>query len=236
MKPHSETAIGGKGMEIIPNIHQIKDQFVNAYLIVNGDDLILIDTGFADDAKSVYAKVEELGFMLSDIKKILITHTDKDHVGGLAALKKATNATIYASAGEAQAIQKGELSRPLVGKGLMKLVYFLTQSFSKFTPVEIDEIVSAGQALPILGGLTVVSCPGHTPDHIAFFLKTQGVLFAGDALRASNQGLVISSGGNTWDEAKAIESARTLAALKPEIVCCGHGPVVFDAADKIPVK
>ena len=221
-------------MEIIPNVHLIKDQFVNAYLIIDGEQLVLIDTGFSANAKNVYTKIEELGFRPSDVKMILITHTDKDHIGGLSSFKVTSNAKIYASKFEALAIQKGEPSRPLIGKGIMKFVFQLTAPFSKFPPMEVDEIISGDQVLQISNGLAVIPTPGHTPEHVCFFLKAQGVLFAGDALKASEAGLVISSGANTWDEAKAIDSARALANLKPEIVCCGHGPVIFDAADKIP--
>ena len=223
-------------MEIIPNVYQIEDGFVNTYLIVANDGLILIDTGFSTNAKNIHTKIEELGFTASDLKLILITHTDKDHVGGLSNLIKASNAKLYASRFEGEAIQKGEPSRPLIGKGLMKFVYRLTTPLSKFPPAEIDEFLSDEQVLDIASGLRVISTPGHTPEHIAFFLEAQGILFAGDALRAPAGELHISSGSNTWDEAKAIESAKTLANLKPKIVCCGHGPVVFEATDKIPTK
>ncbi len=223
-------------MEIIPNIYQIEDSFVNAYLIVSNDDLVLIDTGFSTNAKHIHAKIEELGFTAADLKLILITHTDKDHVGGLSNLLKASNAKLHASRFEGEAIQKGEPSRPLIGKGLMNLVYKLSAPLSKFPPAKIDEFLSSGQVLDIAGGVRVIATPGHTPEHIAFFLEAQGVLFAGDALRAPDGELHISSGANTWDEAQAIESAKILADLKPKIVCCGHGPVVFDAADKIPIE
>ncbi|MBN2503286.1 MAG: MBL fold metallo-hydrolase [Anaerolineales bacterium] len=223
-------------MEFIPNVHQIEDSFVNAYLIVTDRDLVLIDTGFSTNAKHIHAKIEELGFTTSDLKLILITHTDKDHVGGLSNLIRASNAKLYASRFEGEAIQKGEPSRPLIGKGLMKLIYRFTTPLSKFPPVTIDEFLSDGQVLEIAGGLRVIPTPGHTPEHIAFFLEEHEVLFAGDALRAPAGELHISSGANTWDEAKAIKSAKVLANLKPKIVCCGHGRVVFDAADKMPTK
>ena len=47
-------------------------------------------------------------------------------------------------------------------------------------------------------------------------------------------GLRESRGANTWDEAKAVESMRAQAALNPQIVCVGHGPLVKDAAGKFP--
>jgi hypothetical protein len=46
--------------------------------------------------------------------------------------------------------------------------------------------------------------------------------------------LVRSVKANTWDEAKADESARKQAALGAQIVCPGHGAVVKEAGNKFP--
>src|SRR6185295_7230774 len=53
-------------------------------------------------------------------------------------------------------------------------------------PVErcgADRLLEDGDILPAPGGiLRVVSCPGHTPGHIAFFREKDGILFSGDAV------------------------------------------------------
>jgi len=45
------------------------------------------------------------------VKRILITHSDLDHIGSLAALKKATGARTYASQVESEYIAAGKPSR-----------------------------------------------------------------------------------------------------------------------------
>jgi len=47
--------------------------------------------------------------------------------------------------------------------------------------------------------------------------------------------LIGSVPANTWDQTAAAESVRKQAALGAQVVCSGHGPVVTDAASKMPV-
>ncbi len=102
-------------------------------------------------------------------------------------------------------------------------------------PVQADEILAEGQVLPILGGMQVLETAGHTPGHISFFVPSTGILFAGDSIVSDERGLHSSRPELSWDLARAVESARKQAALQPRIVCSGHGPVVKDAAGRMPV-
>jgi glyoxylase-like metal-dependent hydrolase (beta-lactamase superfamily II) len=168
------------------------------------------------------------------LKRIIITHADGDHVGSLATVKSATGARVYANAIEAEAIAAGRMSRELKIRGLLSLFFTLIGSFFKVKPAQVDEFLTDGQILPVLGGLYVVETPGHTPGHISLFAPSAGVLFVGDSLISRDGRLRESRGTNTWDQAKAIESVRKQAALGARIVCSGHGPVVMDAGDKFP--
>lgn len=96
-------------MEIIPNVHQLNNRFVNLYLIVEPDGLTLVDTGLAKSGpKMVLEQIAKLGKQPGDLKRILITHADPDHTGGAAALKAKTGAKLYASRVEAKAIEAGK--------------------------------------------------------------------------------------------------------------------------------
>ncbi len=212
-------------MEIIPGVHVIPSSIVNTYLIVEPDGLTLIDTGLFNNGKKIAHYINSLGRTLSDLRRIVITHSDGDHVGSLAELKQASGALVYASGPEAQAIESGRASRRLKGRGLTALVLKVTERLFKFKPAHVDEVISDGQVLPVFD-LHVVGTPGHTPGHISLFAPGSGLLFVGDSLIADENGLHGSTGGNTWDQAQADESVRKQAALQPKIVCPGHGPVV----------
>ena len=223
-------------MEIIPGVHVISGGIVNCYLIVDPDGLTLIDTGLAGNANKICKYVTGLGRKLSDVKRIVITHADGDHVGSLAALKTLTGARVYASSAEVEAISAGRSSRDLRADNvLLKLVFAITVYFFKAQPAQVDELVTEGQVLPVLGGLRVVETFGHTPGHISLFAPSSGILFVGDSLVSGKNGLRGSRGANTWDQDKANTSVRKQAALGAKVVCSGHGPVVMDAVGKFPL-
>jgi glyoxylase-like metal-dependent hydrolase (beta-lactamase superfamily II) len=176
-----------------------------------------------------------LGYSPQDMKHIVITHADGDHVAGLAALKAASGARVYASPVEAEAIAAGRMSRELRLRGIYKWLFAAAAPLFKFKPVAVDERLADGQVLPVLGGLRVVATPGHTPGHISLYAPAVGVLFVGDSLVSERDGLRPSRGANTWDEAQALESVRLQAALGAHVVCPAHGPVVNNAIGKFPL-
>jgi len=161
-------------MEIAANVHVIPSRIVNAYLIVDADGLTLIDTGLARNGKQILNYIAGLGYSPQDLKHIVITHADGDHVGGLAALKVASGARVYASPVEAEAIAAGRMSRELKLRGLLKWLFAAAAPFFKVKPAAVDERVADGQVLPALGGLRVVATPGHTPGHISLYAPAAG--------------------------------------------------------------
>jgi len=222
-------------MEIIPKVHLIPGITANPYLIIEPDGLTLIDAGLPGSHKKILRYMAGLGYAPKGLKRIIITHSDFDHIGGLAALKAATGARVFASAIEAQAMVEGHASRPLKPRSaLTRLLFGLMAGLFKPAPIQADELLSDGQTFPVLGGLRVVETPGHTPGHISLFSSSVGILFCGDSIVSEKTGMRGSTGANNWDQAKSDESVRRQAGLGARVVCSGHGPVVMDAAGKFP--
>ena len=222
-------------MEIIPNVHLIPKTVANPYLLIDPDGLTLIDAGLPGSHKKILRYMASLGYAPKDLKRILITHSDFDHVGGLPALKRATGARVYASPVEAQAMAEGHASRPVKPRKMSRrLLFGLMNRVFKPARVRVDELLTDGQILPVLGGLRVIETLGHTPGHISLFAPSLGILFCGDSIVSGEEGLRGSSGANNWDQAKSDESVRKQAALGARILCSGHGPVEMDAAGKFP--
>ena len=98
-------------MKIIDNVFVVPGVVANPYLIIDMDGLTVIDTGLPRSDKKILAYAASLGKSSRDIKRIIITHADFDHIGGLAALQAATGARTYASRIEADAIARGKSSR-----------------------------------------------------------------------------------------------------------------------------
>ena len=96
----------------------------------------------------------------------------------------------------------------------------------------MDEILTDGQILPVLGGLRVIDTAGHTPGHVSFFAPAAGILFCGDSMVTDESGIHGSLSGLTWNEEQARASEKNQVELGANIVCSGHGPVVMDAEGK----
>ncbi len=224
-------------MKIIDHVFVVPGVMANPYILVDADGLTVIDMGLPHSERKILAYVASLGKTARDVKRILLTHADLDHVGGLAALHKLTGARTYASKIEADAIAAGMPSRPIKSSGfsVRRLMFTLLRPFMKATPFQVDEIVTDGQILPVLGGLRVVETSGHTPGHISLFAPAVGILFCGDSMVTDENGIHGSRRGLTWDDAKAREAERKQAALGARIVCSGHGPVVMDATGRFPI-
>jgi glyoxylase-like metal-dependent hydrolase (beta-lactamase superfamily II) len=219
-------------MQITSRVHQLTDTFVNFYLIVDADGMTLIDAGLGRDARKVLKLIAQIGHTPQDLKRILITHCDGDHVGGVQALKAATGARVYASPLEAQAMAAGHSSRKMRSDMLSGRLFGMVAKLIKFAPAQADEMLFDEMTLPVLSRLRVISTPGHTPGHMSFYAPQEGVLFCGDSLITRDGKLHVSSGPNTWNAAEALESARAQAALGATIVCSGHGPVLRDASSQ----
>ncbi len=222
-------------MEIMPKVHLVPDVIANPYIIIEPDGLTLIDAGLPGSQKKILKYMSERGHAARDLKRIIITHSDTDHVGGLAPLKRASGARVYASAVEAEAIAKGVSSRPIRAMKLQRRILFAVLGrFLRPTPLRVDEILTEGQTIDALGGLQVLSTPGHTPGHISLYSPSTGILFVGDSIVSRDSGLMGSVPANTWNAEQAAASVKKQAALRPRVVCSGHGPVVMDAMDKMP--
>ena len=224
-------------MKILDNVFGVPGVVANPYIIVDADGLTVIDAGLPRSEKKILAYVAGLGRQAEDIKRIIITHADFDHIGGLGALQRASGARTYASKIEADAIALGKSSREIKASGfsIRRLLFAVLRPFMKLKPLQVDEILAEGQTLPVLGGLRIVETPGHTPGHISLFAPSLGILFCGDSMVSDEHGLQGSRPGITWDETRARASERKQAELGAQVVCSGHGPVVMDANGKFPV-
>ncbi len=223
-------------MKITSNVHLIPGVIANSYLIIEKLGLTLIDAGLPGSHKKILGYLAQLGYAPKGLKRIIITHADYDHIGGLAALEKATGARVFANSVEAKAMANGRSSRPLKPSNIFtKIIYGMMDRLFKVAPVQADEFLIDGHVLPLIGGLQVLETFGHTPGHISLYAPSEGILFCGDSIVSEKNGLRGSTGSNTWDQARADESVQKQAALGAKIVCSGHGPVVMEAANKFPL-
>src|SRR5690349_13016254 len=97
-------------MEIAPGLHSMVETqggYVHAFLIEDGGDLTVIDTLYSAGAKHILEMIQKIGKSVTDVKRIVLTHAHRAHLGGLARLKELSGAEVYAHEWEAD-IAAGE--------------------------------------------------------------------------------------------------------------------------------
>jgi glyoxylase-like metal-dependent hydrolase (beta-lactamase superfamily II) len=188
------------------------------------------DTGVSGQAPAITALLAELGIEPRDLRRIILTHQDHDHIGSLAELARLSGAAILTGADEADAIDGTVLPRFALPETLAQRPE-LREVAAHYQPTPVDARLTDGQRLDLAGGVRVIFTPGHTPGHIALFLERSRTLIAGDALRADNGQLLGPNPAFTPDSARAAESVKSLSALDVAAIVCYHGGVVDQDAN-----
>jgi glyoxylase-like metal-dependent hydrolase (beta-lactamase superfamily II) len=199
---------------------------VNVFLLESQGGWALIDTGFPTSAEGILAAIRQAGKQPADIRHILVTHAHPDHIGSLAALKRATGAAIYMHPLDAPIARTGGPFRPLTpAPGLMANLMFrlFIRPPGPIEGAQIDHLVEDGDVLPIAGGLAAVHSPGHCAGHLAFLWAREGVLFAGDTC-SNLPRLGLSIVYEDLEVGK--QSLAKLAKLDFEVACFGHGKAI----------
>ena len=226
-------------MEIAPGIYSMSQEeggHVHAFLLDDGTDLTLIDTLYDDDGKGVLAELARIGRTPAQVKHIILSHAHKSHLGGLAALKKASGATVCAHDWEVDIIagrRPATRVSPIPKKPLQvyKLQLGLALGLGKHVPCEVDRRLKAGDHV---GPLQVIETPGHTPGSLSFWWAERRALFAGDVI-VTWPDLAPGWPGLTLDNAQNLRSARQFTDFSnAEVLGVGHGePISREAASEI---
>jgi metallo-beta-lactamase class B len=136
---------------IAGNLYYVGATEVCSYLITTPEGHFLLDGGFVETAPQIERNITELGFKLTDVKFLLNSHAHYDHAGGLAELKKATEAKFLASEGDAPLLRVG-------GHGDFRFGDTLT-----FPPIKPDQIVHDGESIQLDNQIMIAHLtPGHT--------------------------------------------------------------------------
>ncbi|MBM6383246.1 MBL fold metallo-hydrolase [Paenibacillus sp. 7523-1] len=192
------------------------------------DGITLVDTGMIGQFAGLEAALNKEGVQLVDVKRIILTHQDIDHIGNLGALLDAIpGLEVWAHADEIPYI-KGE--KPLIKftpeRRAMLPAPVLAQAdqlLSQLPEIEISRVLEDGDMLPLQGGIQVIHTPGHTPGHICLYFRESEFLLAADELRVVDDELVGPAPPATPDMPEALRSLKRLTGLKLNKVLCYHG-------------
>src|ERR687889_802423 len=216
----------------IPRGSQGAEGFLNLTLILDDDNgNTLIDAGLPGQEEAIGAALGDAGGIgVRDLRRIIFTHQDLDHIGSGAALVRQSGARVLAHPADTPYIE-GRL-RPLKPTPeMLEQRPQMREVLERLEPVGVDEHLEDGERLDIAGGIRVIFTPGHTPGHLSLYLERSKVLIAEDALRAERGSLNGPNPSMTLDMRTALQSLRTLADLEIDTIVCYHGGVVGEDAN-----
>jgi glyoxylase-like metal-dependent hydrolase (beta-lactamase superfamily II) len=195
------------------------------------EGITLIDAGFPGQLPAIESGLTGLGLKLMEVRRILLTHQDIDHIGSAEALQAATGAEVYAHAadrpyieGEKRLVKMDPARLEERLKAMPETLRHQARVMMSAPPtVKVARVLQGGELLPFHGGIEVIATPGHTPGHVCYYMKDRGLLVAGDALRVDNGELTGPSRAATPDMPSAIASLRNLLRFPITAVLCYHG-------------
>ena len=97
-------------MQLFENIHLFEGSGFdgNIYLLIDGSNVTLIDTGTGLSLQGLYDYIESLGLKKKDIRKVILSHVHIDHSGGLPKIVKDVSPEVCVYESEAQYIESGK--------------------------------------------------------------------------------------------------------------------------------
>ncbi|WP_257386925.1 subclass B3 metallo-beta-lactamase [Tahibacter caeni] len=206
---------------------------LSAVLVDSGDGLVLLDGALPESAPLIAANIAALGFRLEQIKYIAVSHAHYDHVGGVAALARASRATVIASRRSAEALAAGVPPKddPQIDFGA---------EANAFPKVGHAKVLADGETLR-LGTLALTAhyTPGHTPGATTWSWqdcadgKCLNLVYA-DSLNAVSDDVYRFGGadGNGGIAASFRASIARVAALPCDVLVPVH-PGFADFAGKL---
>ncbi len=222
---------------VIKGVHIVPMGMANAFLIEGDDGLTLIDAGYPGKQAAAFEAIRRLGRSRDHLKHLIFTHGHPDHIGSAAAIVQETGARTYMHPLDLPIAESGGPFRPLrAAPGLLRRVLcrLLYHPDERVEPVAINQPLTAGEILPIAGGIEVIATPGHCAGQVALLWRPGRMLFAGDVCM-NIMGLGDPIGFESLQQGRA--SQRKVASLFFEVAGFGHGaPITRDASKRFREK
>jgi glyoxylase-like metal-dependent hydrolase (beta-lactamase superfamily II) len=218
-------------MQLAPHLHRIGNDIVAAYLVDAPDGITVIDAGLPGHFRDLQAELKTMGRSLADIKGIVLTHGDSDHLGFAERLRRDHGVPVYVHAADADRAKGGD--KPKVAMGPMRIgatagffAYALRKGGMRTHYVSEVVEVKDGDVLPLPGAPVVIGMPGHSPGSIAVLVPSVRAVFVGDALTTRH--VLTGHAGMqpapfTDEPALALGSLDRLKTVDADWVLPGHG-------------
>jgi hydroxyacylglutathione hydrolase len=189
---------------VVDNVFAVRVQDVNLFIIARAGEAIAIDAGYGE--RAVAEELERLPLAAQSVTHVFLTHTDRDHAGGLDAFP---GAQVFLSKDEEQMID-GRTPR-------FAWLYHNPPIERPYRTLEDGEAVGFGSIR-----VRAIATPGHTRGSMAFLVDDR-LLFTGDTLALHDGRAQLFYKLFDMDVASQKQSIRKLARLAGvKLLCTGH--------------
>ena len=218
-------------MQLAPHLHRLGNDMVATYLIDTPQGITLVDAGFPGHYRDLENEIASLGKQFSDIKGLILTHGDCDHIGFAERLRSEHGVPVYVHAADAEQARTGDRPKPStgrmrVGPVVAFLAYALRKDGIRARPVQEVVEITDGDVLPLPGDPVIIGMPGHSPGSIAIHVSVADAVMVGDAFITRH--LLTGRRGPqpapfSQDSAEAAASLERIVDLDTSWVLPAHG-------------
>lgn len=170
----------------------IPGMFIYPTVIWDSENMVLVDVGYGGQLDVLKDAFNKEGVDFKKVNKVIITHQDLDHFGGLADMVDASNHPIEIMAHEEdKPYIKGEKPLVRLNENFLNILpedrrNMVKQTYKNFRTVDVNTVLSDDEELNYVGGIRVIHTPGHTPGHICLYHHPSKTLIVGDALNITD--------------------------------------------------
>jgi glyoxylase-like metal-dependent hydrolase (beta-lactamase superfamily II) len=219
-------------MQLSKSLHRLGSSLVNSYLVEEGGLVTIVDAGLPGYWRDLPAELAAMGRSFDDIRAVVLTHGDTDHIGYAERLRRERGVPVYVHELDA-ARARGEVRKPMSGWGPVKigplvgfLAYTARRGGLRITPLTEVVKFTDGATLDVPGAPRVIHLPGHTPGSVALHVPAVDAVFMGDAF--TTRSVLTGEVGPrpapfTLDPAQARASLAKLDTIDATWVLPGHG-------------
>ncbi len=214
----------------------VPGMFMYPTVMWDSENMVLVDVGYGGQLGVLKDSFSREGLDFNKVNKVIITHQDLDHFGGLAEVVEASQHPIEVMTHEDdKPYIQGEKPLVRLNANFLNLLpedrrKMVKQTYENFRTVAVNTSLSDDEELDYAGGITVIHTPGHTPGHICLYHHPSKTLIVGDAMNITDGTLtgprkdILMEG----DYETALGSLQKLLKFDVENIITYHGGLYTD--------
>jgi glyoxylase-like metal-dependent hydrolase (beta-lactamase superfamily II) len=220
-------------------IRTLGTEFVHFFVLEQDGEVTLIDAGLSGYRDTLEPALAEMGRSVVDVKAIVLTHADPDHVGFADQLHDQHGTPVYIHRADSERARLGKTKQsegsPIDMLKMLRyrhtrraLRHMITMGGAKQAKLPDVIAFDDGDELDVPGRLRVVHTPGHTDGHCVLYAESENALFVGDAINnvhigTGKPGAQVAPQMANTSTVQAYESLARIEALDAQNLYFGHG-------------